>query len=409
MICKKCGVSNLDNSKFCVSCGERLEENNQVEQVNIIDIPDITKDLNLKYDALEELEKARNILFENTSQEEKESDIDDIYNIETKNERYSANSKQNQIVSDNQIIHNHNYDYQKEVTSLEEDELLKTFYHEDINKLSDINKDNNMTLFAFLFGPLYGLYRKLYLSSILISIIYCILFILYTEYTITSKFFLTSILILNAIYAWIFKSLYSKKGKKLIKKYKLMKVQNIRSKLKSSGGTSFLSLFLIIPTFIIVLVLFSIFRFIIGQIYVDVMYKESVTKGLIGNLSYKVNNSFKLENYSSKMAHYYEYNSDYTYCSFVINKYDFYKDYTEEEYINQTIYKESNSIVKETVDIPINGNIWKYSEVLNEYSSHNEYVIKKDGIIYSMSFSLFSDDTCLPFYKETLSSLKFNN
>lgn len=347
--CFRCGTKVEENTQFCPHCGANIKE-----------------ELN-RYNYVPNKEKE--------NQEKIFSSHEDQY-------QYSLN-----------------YSYGKS------DDLVEGYVGKNYEKI----KNSHFSITTLLFGPIYFLYRKLYLYS----------FIWFFVEAILLPTNIITAIIIRVLLAIGFSTIYLATVKKRVENLRLLN-QNINRDLlinrcKIKGGTNKAILFIILFIIIIFAILVAIGSY---EIYLD-NYKDPETKPLntakkyqINDLSYTIPKNFEPSSYKTETYQSYHYYKDNKYCSITFESTDYLSMYDNiEDYINSNIYLSGKDKVSQLLTLPINNQVWSYKTIQDEYSQDTTYALQYKDHIYEIKTTDTLDpndiDSCKQEYQNILQSISY--
>lgn len=142
-----------------------------------------------------------------------------------------------------------NEDKNRKDETLEFDtKLIKAFIGKKDDKMYEKTKNGGFNFFAFLFGPVYFAYRKMYLSAIIFAAVNILGIII--NQSLSTIFF-----IIGLIFYPAYKSFITNKLKKLLKDNPNSSKEELLDKAKKAGGTSIFGVIGIILLYIVVVLL----------------------------------------------------------------------------------------------------------------------------------------------------------
>lgn len=365
MTCPNCHSTIDDNNKYCNYCGKKIENPNEHE------------------------------------------------NQFSYSEKYSNTKSAENVDHSNQYSYSMLYSNMYNNTVSSDEDYLKAYIGENYNTI----KSKNFSIFAFLFGAFYLIYRKLWLYAIVL-IIGELLLVNYLEPN-------TAMLVQLAIITFIgfkFNSFYLKHCEKEVEQIKISNPDKTSSEMldicKKKGGTIGLMSVITISFILPFLIIFSIFLFLD---YNDSTTKESnndkrVTtpseNKVLGKMSYKSPKNTKMSNYSNNTYHYYiTLDSTTANCSFSLttNSYtNLYK--TPDEYLNRNVFIENSEKELANTTTTINNIKWRYLSVGTEGRTENHYVTINNNTLYIIEIRAYGDSrvsTCKNAENELINSISF--
>lgn len=300
--------------------------------------------------------------------------------------------------------HEDQYQYSLNYSYKGADELIEGYVGSNYEKI----KTSHFSIPTLLFGPIYFLYRKLYLYGFIWFLVEAILLPTSVIMAIIIRFLL----------AIGFSTIYLTEVKKRVENLRLLN-QNINRDLlinrcKIKGGTNKT----ILAIMLLIIIMFGILV-AIGTYEAYLNHKDSKTKTLENNQNYQINDlnytipkgfepsSYKTETYQS--YHYYE---DYKYCSISFKSTDYLSMYDSiEDYINSNIYLSGKDQVSQLLTMPINNQIWSYKIIQDEYSQDTTYALQYKDHIYEIKTTDTLDsndiDSCKLEYQKILQSINY--
>lgn len=300
--------------------------------------------------------------------------------------------------------HEDQYQYSLNYSYKGADELIEGYVGSNYEKI----KTSHFSIPTLLFGPIYFLYRKLYLYGFIWFLVEAILLPTSVIMAIIIRFLL----------AIGFSTIYLTEVKKRVENLRLLN-QNINRDLlinrcKIKGGTNKT----ILAIMLLIIIMFGILV-AIGTYEAYLNHKDSKTKTLENNQNYQINDlnytipkgfepsSYKTETYQS--YHYYE---DYKYCSISFKSTDYLSMYDNiEDYINSNIYLSGKDQVSQLLTMPINNQIWSYKIIQDEYSQDTTYALQYKDHIYEIKTTDTLDsndiDSCKLEYQKILQSINY--
>lgn len=300
--------------------------------------------------------------------------------------------------------HEDQYQYSLNYSYKGADELIEGYVGNKYEKI----KNSHFSIPTLLFGPIYFLYRKLYLYGFIWFLVEAILLPISVIMAIIIRFLL----------AIGFSTIYLTEVKKRVENLRVLN-QNINRDLlinrcKIKGGTNKT----ILAIMLLIIIMFGILV-AIGTYEAYLNHKDSKTKTLENNQNYQINDlnytipkgfepsSYKTETYQS--YHYYE---DYKYCSISFKSTDYLSMYDNiEDYINSNIYLSGKDQVSQLLTMPINNQIWSYKIIQDEYSQDTTYALQYKDHIYEIKTTDTLDsndiDSCKLEYQKILQSINY--
>lgn len=356
--CPKCGSNINQGEDFCKVCGTKIT----TPQNNI----------------------------SNITQQQQEN-IQNINNLQTQNS--ISNTEQIEILDN----------LEEDITN-NDDDLINTYMGKNAEKL----KDGGISGYTLLFGPIYILYRKMWLLGLISAGIIILANIFLKSYS------LIVLLVISIILSFKFKDLYLNYVKEKVNKIKRENIGKSKEELmiicSKKGGTSLLPVIALViihgVTIYIQLVLSSNTANYKSDYYTE---DTSIT---MKKLKFTIPKNFK--NPKSNDTTYRKYNivknndSDDD-CMLEIARHDasLYNNDAKKTFdIYTSYFKNDYSKIEEK---RVNNNTWYYGFYKTEKAQGYQYSILKKGDIYSIDFTITNDvnKNCSNAYNTIINSLKF--
>mgnify|MGYP003291176986 CR=1 FL=1 len=299
---------------------------------------------------------------------------------------------------------NNEVDKHYESTSISNDNLIKTYVRENVDKIK-AGKFSFPTLFL---GPIYFIYRKMTLAAIL--------WIILNVVAIFIPYGTLLMLLANIILAIKFNEFYLETVGNRVEKIKEQNQDKssdeILNIVKKKGGVSIAGI--VITVFLLTFIITTVF------VYFATVSTTSYIKHEFDNtmkemqkddyFDYTIPKEFKAGTISDYYKRYSFY-GDNSYCSINIQNSSsrLYDDTTE--YLKHRVYVSGTDKVSEITQKDINGELWLHQTVETSYSKKYYYAIEnKDRyhvIIYEINRD--KDNFCSKSHEKFLSSLKLKN
>lgn len=380
MYCLRCGSQNNDDANFCRHCNEPLT-NSHYDQARYSYNYSQTGDSKSTYSKPMSHEEFSNYSYKYSNKK----DYVPLQNQHEDQYSYSYNYSSNKIISgDEKYIANY------------------------VGKNYLSIKNSKFSLPTLIFGPLYFIYRKLFLYAfvwlvILIATGYYIPNYLELVYWCSTIFLSTK-----------FTNIYLEKVEQRVDKLKHESLdltsQEILDKCSKVGGTikimsKMLSVVYIIIFFGIILATIILPEYIDNIIYKNDMQQET-KENFAYNLNYDIPEGFKTT-YNSNYTKEYEYKNDTTnnHCKIAIHINKYIDDYSSHE----SFLKNSISITEyNEITIQKIGNIpWRKITYINNNSTFYFYGYIYNNKGYLVNYNIISDETgeCSTKYDHFIKSL----
>ena len=344
MYCFRCGTKVSENTKYCPHCGA---------------------------DIMEELKRYS-------------------YPIDNKNMPKEEPKRINQT-------HSEQYLYSLKYSFGDNDTLIRAYVGNNYDNI----KKQSFSFATFFFGPIYFLYRKLYL----LGLCYIILSVILSPIAI----------ILHIGRSIGFKYIYFNTVKKRVDKIKLenknMDKETILNLCKKKGGVNILIVIIlcIIPIFIIITITIlttssNHSTFQDDDNYYDITENKEFS---VDNLSYTIPQGFKAYDYEFLKR--YSLYTDNNYCTIRFSTTTYTTPYTtEEDYIKENVYIDESDTVFPIDTITLNNREWKHIKVQDTYYLNNTYVLKTPNEIYEIKTEEdLADTSCTPYFEQILASITY--
>ena len=344
MYCFRCGTKVSENTKYCPHCGA---------------------------DIIEELKRYS-------------------YPIDNKNMPKEEPKRINQT-------HSEQYLYSLKYSFGDDDTLIRAYVGNNYDNI----KKQSFSFATFFFGPIYFLYRKLYI----LGLCYIILSVILSPIAI----------ILHIGISIGFKYIYFNTVKKRVDKIKLenknMDKETILNICKKKGGVNILIaiICIIIPIVLIVTNIITTTSSNTNTLEDNDNY-YNVTENnefSIQNLSYTIPQGFNAYDYDFLKR--YSLYTDNNYCTIKFTTTTYITTYdNEEDYIKDNVYTEKEDIVFPIDTVTLSNREWKHMKIQSTYSLNNIYVLKTEEEIYEIETREGIDDnTCTPYFEQILASLTY--
>jgi len=309
-------------------------------------------------------------------------------------------------VKNNYKDHDNQYNYseiysnisQKKVTS--EEDYLKAYMGNSYNYI----KQEKFSVIAFIFGPLYLLYKKLWSYSLLLLLV--IIAIALEDLNIAA----TCTIIINLYLGFKFNSMYLELVNRKVEEIKISNPDKSSTELlqvcQKKGNNN--------NIFIILLIIFLLIGII--SVYYSFQNNESTEEKQFNNLreyfnkiNYVVPNGFEAKNYNNNYYRYYSLIDKDNYCSITISYYGNEKEPKEFLKTYRHMNEENNlGFSSEIKNKKINSTEWYYYTKQTDYLKETVYVTLKENI-YLIKFANDNKSDCQDSYNDFLSSIKFKN
>lgn len=282
------------------------------------------------------------------------------------------------------FVSNRNYN-----DNLDSDDALVKAY---IGKNADKLMNGGFSLNSFFLGPIYALYRKMWLLGLILLISSFVVTIFLQS---ISSFVLPAINIFVAIQ---FKKFYLKDVEEKVQKIKNQNSGKSKEELilicAQKGGTAMWPVIVAI-----ILYIFYIMILTLGVAY-TLLYNDEK----IDELSFSVPTDFEASPYETD--NYKAYNHNLCYFNITTTNstyYDSTRDYLE------SMYSSSEDEVSKITSKNINGNIWYNMSVKSSYITDYYYATIYNNKIYAVEFSIPNDDNgnCSEAHEDIIESLEF--
>lgn len=382
MKCIECGAYVYNADKFCRNCGTKLT--NETCQYG----DNISKSI-----------------YDSSSCHQKQYDYS--YNYSNKEKpTYNTNASH---VEQYEYSNKYSFDYSKfdyinkPNDSEGEDKYIKAYIGQNYKSI----KTMRFSIPAFLFGPIYLLYRKVWKYAIFIIIIS----LAGTIFLSDSTFEIIDTII-NIILAFKFKDIYLKQAEEKVENIKQQNLDKTTNELLSicqkKGGISWKE-----P--IIAIIASTLFTTIILGSFINdnnsnnnYNYIEELSYSLpIGFEELYITENYKNYNYTTK---------NQTTCHITLN-YSPVSTYMYDEisYLEKTLIEgNNNQTISKIQNITLNNNLWKYKQLTSASLEETSYAIKHQDKIYvvrtyNYRYNDKQNDECKLKYNEFLETLDFEN
>lgn len=362
--CPKCGSNINPGEDFCKMCGTKIT----TPQNNI----------------------------SNITQQQQEN-MQNINNLQTQNS--ISNTEQIEILDN----------LEEDITN-NDDDLINTYMGKNAEKL----KDGGISGYTLLFGPIYILYRKMWLLGLISAGIIILANIFLKSYS------LIVLLVISIILSFKFKDLYLNYVKEKVNKIKRENTDKSKEELmiicSKKGGTSLLPV-------IALIIIYGI------SLYINII----VTSNLINNSKDDNNNNYETSNKlttlidlnvtipdnfkridfinNKSVTYILKESEDYSYdCSLRLSIEDtsFYNNDAKLYLENETSYY--SSLFSGITEKNINNNTWYYGYIINNSTQKYHYATFYNGNIYGIKYEIrnIKNENCSNAHKTIKNSLKFN-
>lgn len=275
--------------------------------------------------------------------------------------------------------HEDQYQYSIQYSYKDNDDYLKAYIGKNYDKIIK----QKFSIPTFIFGPLYFLYRKMYIYA---PVYLLLLILLGPITTLIISFFFNKIYIYHA----------NKKIKEIKQKYNTESEEQILEHCKKSGGRN-----IIIPILIgIILIIFIIYNIKPKE------NRKTNRKNYLKEITYTIpkgyNINYETDNYKS-----YVYDDTNKYCTIQLSAYTYTSIYkNEEDYINSILqyYTTTNSPID---NITINNKNWKHINIITDYNNKNYYVLKQKNNYYEISTSDTKEQGCKKDFNTFINSINY--
>lgn len=287
--------------------------------------------------------------------------------------------------------------YKNKVTSNED--YLKAY----IGKNYEIIRKEKLSISAFIFGPFYLIYRKMWLSALLVFLLICILI----NYT-TSEITMFIEMLIHLYLGLKINSIYMQSAERKVDEIKISNPDKSSTELldlcKSKGGTSLL---IVIISLIIILIITTE---LIIKTPKDKAVKISTENKIytLDKLNYQINNNVNASNNNNNDYHHYTYTDNNSSCSFSIltNKYtNIYK--TANDYLSKNITDENKYNLS---TIYLGNNDWATTTIYDNSKEQKYYATIYNNKIYIIEIKINKDNqsTCKIIENNLLNSILFS-
>ena len=376
MICPNCKNHVDESYTYCAKCGEQLK-----------------KDQNNNYN------ETHNTQFDYSKNY---SNVTNSYN-----DHHNSQYNYSNLYSNN---------YQKNITS--EEDYLKSYIGNNYNSI----KQTNFSLIAFIFGPLYLLYKKMwYYSLILLLIIFAI-----STQNLNIAALIT--ILINLYLGFKFNSIYLEYANKKVESIKISNPDKSSIeilKVCENKGKNLNIIFVVVIFILFIIGLFYYYSSDNSKEITSTYEKTDVNKDTndikeeqdilddsleVIDLTYSLPNDFDANKNNTKNSKFYLYYEDEYYCSISIMAYSEYN--SSKNFLNSYIKLNEDEIVtKPSINSRIiNSNKW--DNIYLEYKDNrNEdvYSIVHNNKTYYLKFESDLKDLCKSKNEEFINSLNFKN
>ena len=375
MYCSNCGTKVNSNENFCRECGTKVVS--------------LVLESNLEYQG------------SNFQQ-----------NVEQSNINMQQNVEQSNINMQQSILNNN--DSNNSFSNFSKDDLLINAY---IGKNAEKFKKGGFSVYTFLFGLFYVLYRKMWL----LGIIWFLGVLIISAFLPSFSELLTSVI--GFVFSFQFNNWYLKHVKEKVEKIKIensnVSFDQLLNICANKGGTTFIPV-IIFGVFYFVIILFNILAVFDTINNVDnitnnnsntnkdtVIFETRVNN--IGDLTFLVPENFEVGKYNSDIYKSYSLNESNDYCRLSISTVNAtYYDFAE-AYLLDNVYFSSSDEVSEVETKNLNGSNWSFMSVKKTYNYTYYYVAENNDKLYEVEFSITEDSgACSLAYSSFVESLFFN-
>ncbi len=253
---------------------------------------------------------------------------------------------------------------------INEDSLLLDIF---IGHNKEALKKGDFSVWAFLFGPLYMMYRKMIILTLSYLILYYVLYLYLDEALFIVMF------IFHVFLGISFKKIYIKRASDKVVNIRSKNINKTRDqiidKCKKKGGTSILYI--------------GIF-FIILSITTTYIPRYANTSIYVEDLKVKIPNSFEAGTENSSSYQTYRLNEENN-CSVVIQTKDNIPDDVD-VYLKNNVYKSDKDSISSMKTEEINDILWYKVEVNSLYGKSFYFATKKVNKLYLVEFDTFGEN-----------------
>lgn len=281
--------------------------------------------------------------------------------------------------------------------------LIEAYVGKNYEKINN----NKFSIPTLLFGFFYFLYRKLYLYTFFLFLLYIVTGILFYDYIYIVNIIISILLAIN------FSNIYMSFVKQKINEIKIENKNKSNDELleicKKRGGTS------AIPVVVVSLSIFIIVVFVISWFIFYDMYDEFESPDLEQNeittteLKYEIPEDFIRSNYNSENFKVFNYTDDNDYCSISISIHDSYFKQSAKDYLKSHINSSEDDNVSDISSLEINDYNWEHVKIEDSYKQRNRLLTIFDKTIYDIEYTIYKDESnyCSKQYEIFINSLNF--
>lgn len=289
--------------------------------------------------------------------------------------------------------HEEQFQYSIKYSFGNEEELIKEYVGKNYEKI----KNSKFSWPTFFLGPLYFLYRKLYIYAIIWTLIILIFGILSPALTFFIQIGLSI----------AFPKLYLDKAKRKVieiqKFNKNLSKEDIIKLCRKTGKVN-----IILPALIITSIV-GMISLIITVVIEEIKQEEIITNQTqtkIDSLEYKIPEGFKAENYNTDNYKSYTYKKDYNYCRISFSTINKYVYENNEQYLKVGLTEKEKAI---PTDIKtINGKNWLHLNIVDNYFKEDYYVLEDNSKYYKLNtYDNNTTDVCKQQFSELLNSISY--
>ena len=298
-----------------------------------------------------------------------------------------------------------NNNLNSQIFTIDNDDTLIDAY---IGKNSDKIKTEKFSIYSFVFGASYFVYRKMWFWVFIQFVVIVVSALFFSDYfDVINSFF-------NIVVACNFKKIYLNHVNRRINSIKIKNPDKSIEELKKicikRGGTTLIGAVIITILFVFI----SIFSVLIlskdNLEKIKSNYIISETEE-IGDLKVKVPKIFTVKEMNREDNKYYKTKSrDGFYCSLSLQtRSALYYNNDVKKYLEDNIYYSSDDVYSGILQKKLNNNTWNYLSITESYSQEYYYATINKGLIYQVNFVISNDSQkeCLTAYNEVISSLEF--
>lgn len=275
--------------------------------------------------------------------------------------------------------------------------MVKSYVGDSYDKI----RATNFSIWYFLFGVFYAIYRKMYLFGSIYLVSYIAL-----AYTIPKLGYILSVVI-NIVISLIFNNMYLLSIEKRVKRIREKNQGLNRSELlklcKNLGGVNYLlSLFALIIVFVV--------NYNINKDLINEVMNKMIGVPIENYQDLEFNNPSvfgKKEVLENKYT--YNYETDKDSCNYTIEIIS--TPNTAYNYLNRkTDYSEKDKVSPIT-EQSINGMVWNYMEIDTIGTAYvYDYAIINNHLLYNVTYKIYEDSgICRKLKDELINSLQFSN